>query len=110
MGENDPEIPATCFLSLCQTANILTLIPLFVSIKLNNWLIIVLILSFITFNGFYSFSSKRVARFENKWKNETKTRKYIGGGVVILYIVASAVLYCCSFGYYEEYTNWKWDI
>lgn len=109
-GEKDADIPANCFLSLCQAINIITIIPFLISIKINNWLIIIIITSTIAFNGLYSFSKKRVVRFEKRWKNETKTMKYIGGGLTILYIVASFTLWYFAMGYYKGYTNWKWDL
>lgn len=110
MGEKDADIFTSAFLALCQSANILTLIPLFISFKLNNWIFIIIYLSLWVFNSFCYFTMKRIMTFEKRWKNETKTMKYIGGGLTVLYIVASFTLCYFSLEYYQGYTNWKWNL
>ena len=109
LGEKDAAIPAIMILSLYQAVNILTLIPLFVSIRLNNWLVLMIYLSICAFNGFYSFSKKRAVDFEKRWKEEPETLRYIRGGGILLYIIGSFVLYILCLKYYGGYSNWKWE-
>lgn len=109
LGEKDANIPAIVVLSLCQTLNVLTLIPLFLRIRLNNWLILIIYLLICAFNSFYSFSEKRVVDFEKRWKEEPKMLRYVRGGGILLYVIGSFVLYLICLKYYEEYSNWRWE-
>lgn len=108
-GENDAEIPATTIVTLFQSANILFVIPFLVNIKLNNWLAIIVYISICSFNGFYSFSSKKRIEFYEKWKDENKFIKRIRGISIIFYIIISTVLYIVGLGRYQGFANWKWE-
>lgn len=108
-GENDAEIPATTIVTLFQSANILFVIPFLVNIKLNNWLSIIVYISICSFNGFYSFSSKKRIEFYEKWKDENKFIKRIRGISIIFYIIISTVLYIVGLGRYQGFANWEWE-
>lgn len=109
LGEKDAAIPAIVILSLCQAFNVLTLVPLFIRIRLSNWLIMMVYLLICAFNGFYSFSKKRTVDIEKRWKGEPVRLRYVRGGGILLYVVGSFVLYILCLKYYEEYSNWRWE-
>lgn len=109
LGEKDAAIPAIVILSLCQAFNVLTLVPLFIRIRLSNWLIMMVYLLICAFNGFYSFSKKRTVDFEKRWKAEPAKLRYVRGGGILLYVIGSFVLYILCLKYYEEDSNWRWE-
>lgn len=109
LGEKDTAIPSIVILSLCQALNVLTFIPLLIRIRLNNWLILGVYLLICAFNGFYSFSKKRVVDFEKRWKEEPARLQFVRGVGIVLYVIGSFVLYILCLKYYEEYSNWRWE-
>lgn len=103
-----PEISATGFLSCCQSANVLSILPIVLNINSNNWLIIMIVLSLFIINGRY-FSAERIKQLEARWGGEVKKQKRIRGYMIIGYIIGTIVFFIYSLGLYSGYSNWKWE-
>lgn len=103
-----PEIAATGFLTCCQSANVLSILPIVMNLNSNNWLIIIIWLSLQILNTNY-FSVKRRSKLNSKWKNEAVPIKRIRGYMIIGYIIGTIVFFIYSLGLYSGYSNWKWE-
>ena len=108
-GEGIPNIPSTVIVSGCQTFNILTILPIVATLKINNWLLILIFILLYTLNELYTFSSKKRVIFVDNWKNEKMSKKRMRGILIIIYIIGSITLFICSLEWYTGYANWKWE-
>ena len=102
------DVSAVALLSCCQMFNVLSVLPLIMAIKMNNWLVVIIGLLLMIFNGCYFLSNKRAA-FDDRWKNEKMSKRRIRGILIIAYIIGSVILYICSFRWYTGYSNWEWE-
>ncbi len=104
-----PEISASGVVSLCQLLNIMFILPLIMDIKVNNWLVIIITIFLIIFNGCYTFSSEKRKMFVDRWNNERASKRRLRGFLIIAYIIVSIVLFICALGWYSGYSNWEWE-
>lgn len=97
-------------LSLCQTFNFFTLLPLLVKFNMNNWIYCIIYAFLFILNVFYFLTSCKREQYERKWSKENKRQKRLGSIWAILYIIISFVGYLGTMQFYGKYTRWEWAV
>lgn len=90
--DKDFQIYAQNIVSMCQGANILTLISIMYRIqgyKMPKWMIIVVLVPFLVANLFI-LNRKKYYELDERWKNENYQK--LKGWLVLFYILSSLAL------------------
>ena len=97
-------------LSMCQTFNVLALIPLLLKMNACNWIYCILFSFFLLINANIFLNRNKRNMYEQKWIKQTKIKKNLGSVLAITYIATSYIAFWLTMQYYPKYVGWDWNL
>ena len=97
-------------LSICQSANILALLPFIFKMNASNWLYCILFPFFLLANAKIFLNSDKRVIYEEKWFQQTRLKKNFGTVFAISYIILSFIAVGVTLQYYIKYVGWDWNL
>lgn len=97
-------------LSMCQTFNVLSILPFIIKCNMNNWIYYIVGMIFLLSNTNYFLSKNKRTKYELRWGKEKYAKKRLGTAIAIAYVTVSFILFFWTMQYYLEYTGWEQNL
>ena len=97
-------------LSMCQTFNVLALIPLLFKVNSCNWTYCIFFSFFLLFNLNIFLNSNKRERYEQKWIKQSKIKRVFGSFLAIAYIIFSFITLWLTMQFYLDDIGWDWNL